>query len=462
MSERMHDPGGRRVDQPAGPPRPIVMGDLRVTPPHWAGARSYDLAWEAIERLMNTYKAIAPKITPRIGIAGTHMGGLSKARPIVVAGQQVESLPDLSRDQAAELAPVLALPHEAVYLDFMDAQPGGHARLPAVRITENVEVMMVGALVHRPTEDDVLAVLPFGRTLVFKGGVKGGISDEDLRFLERSTGINEGHEVWFVSPGDDADIVNMAEPLGAWICSDWSDAREDEAGLIYTTVKGIEQVLWPLGEERDGKVSRVNAVAQLAANSTQYAHAKPEIMRDWARMIERMAAKALAVLYLLDSANVELVEAGMHRRDIKRAEKRGWPRAQAVRVRVPARRSRNGSTGDAEPSGMVRQAHLVRGFYRHVTSATHPHVRCDACEGAARMEQRDAQGKLLVKLRCKRCAATGLDPDKVKPCVRRDVTSDTLTCPDGCRREFVPEHVRGQGEVLTMKAIKVSAPRETA
>ena len=82
-----------------------------------------------------------------------------------------------------------------------------------------------------------------------------------------------------------------------------------------------------------------------------------------------------------------------------------------------------------------------------MTAPTHPHVRCDDCEGIGR-------SKLpAVTLRCKRCGGTGLDPEKVKPCTRRDEPTGQLTCPDGCRREWVPEHVRGSEGPLQLKAL---------
>ena len=94
----------------------------------------------------------------------------------------------------------------------------------------------------------------------------------------------------------------------------------------------------------------------LAVGSTTYARAGLEKMRDWARTIEREAAKALAALYLLESANVEIVEGGavIERRDARRAEKRGWPKADTgarAHPGAPARDQRPGVRDGDDAAG---------------------------------------------------------------------------------------------------------------
>jgi hypothetical protein len=149
---------------------------------------------------------------------------------------------------------------------------------------------------------------------------------------------------------------------------------------------------------------------------------------EYRRVLQEATATALDSLYMLEAANVETVERTLERRDAKRAEKRGWQVPSTVRV-IRNRRRKNGSS---QPTGETRDyTHQfpVRGFYRHVTKGSH--VRCPICKGKP------------IETGCSHCSNTGLDPNKVKPCARIDVTTGKQTCPQGCRREWTPDHIRG-------------------
>lgn len=108
-------------------------------------------------------------------------------------------------------------------------------------------------------------------------------------------------------------------------------------------------------------------------------------------------------LYFLEAANIEIVPLTLIKREQKRAEKRGWPIPLTVQVR------RRRGVSPAAPSGEHPDwTHQweVMGHYKHVTKG--PHVQ---------------------------------DLSKLKPCSRRDQFG--LTCPNGCRREWVPPHIKG-------------------
>lgn len=153
-----------------------------------------------------------------------------------------------------------------------------------------------------------------------------------------------------------------------------------------------------------------------------------ELSDEYRKVIQYAADSTLDALFMLEAANVETVEKTLERRDAKRAEKRGWYIPSTVRV-IRNRRRKNGSS---QPTGEGREyGHQfpVRGFYRHVTKGTH--VRCPVCFGQP------------IDTGCSHCSNTGLDPKKVKPCARIDVTTGKQTCPNGCRREWTPDHIRG-------------------
>lgn len=222
-AEMLNPQSMRRADRPLGPPKAVTIGKARLgPPPHWAGAHSLDLAWESVERVMADGASSilgsrsGSTVGPRVGLMIPFAVPLSTARPIVVDARQVDALPTLSRAQACAYAGVAALPHDPVYLDFAARTGGGALRAPSVRITERVGIMMIGALVMRPPlRVGELTVLPFGRLLSFHGGVVEGVSENDVIRMQESFGVQADHETWFVSPGDDADISNVAEPIVA-------------------------------------------------------------------------------------------------------------------------------------------------------------------------------------------------------------------------------------------------------
>jgi hypothetical protein len=172
------------------------------------------------------------------------------------------------------------------------------------------------------------------------------------------------------------------------------------------------------------------------------------------------------ILYLLDSANVDVTTATLQRRDAKRAAKRGWRTASTIAIRHRI------STERRDPTGATRDYRVqfeVSGHYKHVQRG--PHVRCAACAGRGQAttwrlpDGRTVDGPGVYEVNvgtgvltptyvnaveasgpCGACRGTGLDPEKVKPCARRFTSGPaigTLTCPDGCRREWVPTHVKG-------------------
>jgi hypothetical protein len=154
-------------------------------------------------------------------------------------------------------------------------------------------------------------------------------------------------------------------------------------------------------------------------------------------LIAEASLVALKALYLIEiPQNIELVEKKLERRDAKRAEKRNWPVPLVVRVQRPSRVTRGTLTaGDGEHIIYSHQFE-VTGHFRHYTKGSK--VKCIICEG------RTADGVPL----CPRCKGTGMDPDKVKPCNRKDINTGEQTCPNGCRVEWCPPYWKGDPDAI--------------
>jgi hypothetical protein len=154
----------------------------------------------------------------------------------------------------------------------------------------------------------------------------------------------------------------------------------------------------------------------------------PEMLPEYERLMLHGTTLAVNTLYMLNSANVTTVPRTLERREQKRAEKRGWNVADVVYVHRTKRRYEK--TGEHIGEREFSHQFDVSAHFRHFTKG--PHVWCRVC-----------QSKELPGVVCSACHGTGLDPEKVKPCSRIDESTGELTCPNGCRREFVPHYVKG-------------------
>lgn len=147
-------------------------------------------------------------------------------------------------------------------------------------------------------------------------------------------------------------------------------------------------------------------------------------------IVQAGSLMAIECLHFIEAGNVRLVERTLERRDRKRAEKRGWNIPMTVRVERPNRRISNGSY---IPTGNhVEFSHQfdVSGHYKHYTKGSN--VACIVCKG-----------NIDEDVPCSRCHNTGLDPEKISKCSRRDDKTGQLTCPDGCRRIWTGDFIKG-------------------
>ena len=176
-----------------------------------------------------------------------------------------------------------------------------------------------------------------------------------------------------------------------------------------------------------GSVERFTQPVMTLVAHSEVMDREPMITIEYKRLIEAAAERIIGALYLLEAANVEMVPRELPRRERKRQEKRGWKIPLVVRIDRPSRRVYNHS---ANGNGVARDfSHQfeVIGHYNHVKRGAS--AACIVCNG-----------KRTQDLVCPRCNDTGLDPDKIKPCVRIEVTTGEKTCPHGCRKIWIQSH----------------------
>jgi len=120
---------------------------------------------------------------------------------------------------------------------------------------------------------------------------------------------------------------------------------------------------------------------------------------------------AVDALYFLDSRNVTIEDAEVSRQVRRQIERSDGEIQIAQTVRVgPTKVRRNGSTQGRGGAANYSHRFERRGYSRHVTKGSHAKV------------------------------------DLVRPCFRRDEEGE-LTCPSGCRREWVPPTIIGDQDL---------------
>ena len=407
-------------------------------PRRYGGAPSFHKAWEGTlanlpletDRRGQTLRYSAAGLVYRRALPR-----FPNAHPLSILPEQVNAIPMMDVPEVVEYGQIVDLPLDPLYIDFTDER---------------------------------------GRGLVL-----------DLRGLNLR-GFNERYERAAKEAGLDR-AIPAAHIVGVLLYS--THEQDDEAGkrglvaVPFTSTKyGVESPGGMMidrsdpprrnmtvagahsietGMTIDGTVTVYGPGAWTAGTPTLPASVCPALPKDVARDAELwdgadgIAAltyvateRALSCIQMLASANVEIVSARttMEKRDVKRADKRGWPIADTVFVRVPRRRVRRHP--DAEDSNdrstrVFTHRFEVVGHHKHFQHGAA--VVCRVCMG-----RDDDQPK------CERCKGTGLDPAKITPCARRDEATGELTCPNGCRKVWNPPAIKGpEDKPLVPKARRV-------
>lgn len=439
--------------------------------PKWAGSPSYAQFAEYVDTRGAVEWFGAPNeddsmLSPLGSICLKATTGLRKARPIVFDKAQLDVLPQLRDAEAWDYAMKLQLPFESCYLDFMS--PDGKTT-PECTVTWEFEdesrtheltVALAGVLFTR-AKDDIYLITPYQalydkvtETCVLAPTGEVAVLQNDqtplppVRWPMKST-----QQVGGGLYGISAFLTDREIPR--------SPAPADLAGRhTEDVIAEFGRPCWPIGVMPALDKRTVLDAAQISSSTERYVEATwdPRDVNEDVMKMERAlcfttavgASYGLSAMYFIEALNVEVVDVPMHRRDRKRAEKRNWPIASTVRVHRTIRRSSSRSEGTGDGNRLTYQTQTA-GHYNHVTKGSH--VRCRKCGGEqGRNVEKDG---VIVWQECAQCKATGgLDPELVKPCPRRDKRTGALTCPDGCRREWVPDHWRGPADAPAVPKLR--------
>lgn len=397
-------------------------------PTRFAGSPTWEAAWRAA---LHAWKhEIRNDRWNAYGFTGAlTAGAFEAAHALAILPEQASVLPTMPVDDLVDECIALDLPFDPVYLDFTDED----GNCLAFDVTDQLPADSVEA---------ILDAVPHDR--------RGGLED---RIIHHVAGVMLWQEAgWNVRKQLDEEpplvgtvwgMLNdgTIEATGMWITSpneELQDGRSENTQMPECQPLVSHSVSlygrWDDSEESEHRRRRGRHAAIIPALRQDE---RANELVEWSFHLEALKGvvtaaameRAVASIYLTLSANVELGKVTLLKRDRKRAEKRGWPIADTVYVRVPRRRSAHQSEGNGAVAHYTHRFDRI-GHYKHVQKG--PHVRCRVCLN--KEEKRSS---------CERCEGTGLDPALVKPCTRRDETTGKLTCPHGCRREWHPPSVVG-------------------
>lgn len=411
---------------------PTRRGEFKQ-PTRWAGSPSWERAWQ--ESLQGWRYEIRNDRWNAYGFTGAlSAGAFEKAHALAILPEQASVLPRMSVDELVDEAINARLPFDPLYIDFTDED----GNCLSFDITDQLPADTVERL-HAIARE------------------RRGALDSD-RILGHCAGVMLWKEAgWGLrsSPGNEektplcgavftVDNANTLAITGLWITSPedriaygrFTDTRMPECQPLVSHSVAMYGNWGDADDEstRQRRERGEHACIIPALRQDEREEGAPAASRDMEAFKGVLTAaameRAMAAIYLTQSANVELGETThIHKRDLKRAEKRGWPIALTVFVRVPRRRTQRASEGNGSARDYTHRFDRI-GHYKHVQKG--PHVRCRVCLN--KDEKRSS---------CERCHGTGLDPALVKPCTRRDETTGDLTCPHGCRREWHEPSVVG-------------------
>jgi hypothetical protein len=362
------------------------MGLLRKPPPIWASAKGFAKFMEQVVNRARLAKSLGINQSDQLTYLHLHLGhSMHIAHVLVMDSAQVNMLPEFSTEsEMLAFARETPLAFDPLFLDFT-----GDGNLPgfdSIISFEGEQVKLLGAIVNSEPDPGALFITP----IFYYGNPTAGIE---------------------------------AIALGTYAVN-----RSGISDYQFSYVLG--------------SVERFTKPAMTLVANSDVLDKEPLIAVEYTRLIGLAAERVLGALYLLEAANVELVERPLERRDKKRQEKRGWKIPLVVRVDRPSRRTYDHSNGNGQPRNYSHQFEVI-GHYNHVTRGFV--AACTVCNG-----------KQTKDLPCPRCHDTGLDPDKVKPCTRIDVKTGEKTCPNGCRKIWISPYWKGpEDKPMVIKTRKI-------
>lgn len=390
--------------------------------PNWAGIYGYKPALEYASACHDEIPHRKGEAAPALILGARAYERLPQAHAITVPPEQVHALPTWGIPEALEYGEKLTLPFNPLYIDC-SAPPGrNYEHMSQARLNVEIDqqvfpsvtldaISVGGGLLWQ--EDGILTVIPFGSGVKVAGSWR--------------------HMV--VGP--------VPPPPYASIGALWLADIEEKDDRPY----------WVHHDEDRGwvvlKRLRTLMPGQHGALQCGLPDTKPETLKHidaWSWLVLSQVSALLAVLYLMDS-EVELVPAPLPRAERREAERKNYRIPLAIAVK---RHHVSGSPAVKHGSpSKIDWTHQweVAGHYKHIAKATDPRVSCRDCKGKGNFDE--------GKTPCERCNSTGLDPEKVKPCVRRDSRTGVLTCPHGCRRIWTKPFWKGPEDKPMVPKLRV-------
>lgn len=413
------------------------LAEVRALRPKWEGLHSFNEVWEACIAV-----GLEPEIaegsrtySTRSGVARRAARVMRTAHPINFGSAQLSAVHGLCLNDGANPFEFLREhrgPFDKVFLDYsaVAANPTllsdrpGHAqelfgaaywRLAGDAAT----IVPFGSGVHRDSDGDhsvIGVVYPDGEYATLPAAASLG-----ALMILNSDDLDPTEMAFFVSrhsfPGSDGieneirgvvpvcaipDLIAdyfREEPVG------WEWLREVSADVV-ATVGGQPDMARCIGEG----LPLQDLPEDTAFAATELPHKAARSMLADAMVVVFLSLAVIDSLYFLESHNVTIEDAQVSRQVRRQAERSGGEIRIAQTVRVGPtkvrREPREGKGGTANYSHRFER----RGYTRHVTKGSHAKA------------------------------------DLIRPCYRRDAEGN-LTCPDGCRREWVPPTIVGDEDL---------------
>ena len=418
--------------------------DFRQMRPKWEGLHSFDKAWDATVSL-----ALEDEIIPgtniysgRATIATRTARILARSMPINFGKAQLGAVLGLCRSDGVDPFEFLREHRAAfdlLFLDYSDIT----ASPSMIEDAKGAFVELYGASYWRSTDDNV-SIVPFGARMhvddqsrQIVGQIDPDTEDQwplplespigALMILEDSA-VTTPKQAYVTYRAEDrnANDVEMQAVIPLRSLPDLVDRFFDDLGTaqfedlrnapadIVIAVGGQPALSMIFAEELvrlEEDLGRTPSEIGLTATEFETLPEAParSILAD-AVMVLKQSEAVIDSLYFLDSHNVTIEDADVSRQVRRRAERSGGEIQIARVVRVGPTKIRRTPTKDKGGTANYSHRFERRGYTRHVTKGSHA------------------------------------KPDLIQPCYRRDAEGN-LTCPNGCRREWVPPTIVGDEEL---------------
>lgn len=421
-----HRPGCPGNDWPEG-----IVDQIAVTTPRPDGGRERRQGSPTFARSLKAMRVL--KRLPTIGpmgigmVAGAAVEKLVDSRAIVVGKAQAEVLPIPDAAEAWRYMERVRLPFPRVYIDMCDDQ--GNPTLYARDVIDPAVYGFTGLVMWEA--DATKGGEQFERRLQLVSVMSVRSEDAGLEVLaiKELEDTIPGALAWFGPP-------HLAREGVGYVTIQLDPKASQETKILDASSAGKANAMFASPAWYLQQPGLQGAMILPTSHEQTEGKEAESVVKGSLAIARASVMVAASVMMFLDSRNVETVEGhGIPKRDLRRAEKRGWQIAHTVKVSHTTRKRRQPRT----PTGNERQfSHRfeVIGHYNHVTRG--PHVKCDRCQGTGEVEPAyaDGDGEPNIEQPCLRCLGTGVDPAKVTPCALKDDH-------DYCRREWVPLHVVG-------------------